>query len=87
MTDEWKWGGGLQTPKIEGDGPGRVAGCGCLLEAFAMKHVLPRVGGGPMGWVEDGDAVTIEGRFRMADGALGGFGGVTSLVMPAAVGV
>lgn len=56
---------------------------GCLLEALAIKHELPHVGGKPMSWLEDGDTVKIEGRFKLEDGSRGGFGGVTSLVLPA----
>jgi len=56
---------------------------GCLLEALAQKHQLPGVGGNPMSWLEDGDRFTIEGSFRLQDGSRGGFGGVTSVVLPA----
>lgn len=56
---------------------------GCLLETLTQKHELPAVGGKPMSWIEDGDTVSIEGRFRLEDGSLGGFGGLKSLVLPA----
>ncbi len=56
---------------------------GCLLEAFAQKHVLPSVGGNPMSWLEDGDQVTMEGWFTTKDGKRSGFGGLTNLVRPA----
>ncbi len=56
---------------------------GCLLEVFAQGHILPDVGGKPMSWVEDGDRLEIEGRFKTADGRIGGFGGLASIVLPA----
>ena len=56
---------------------------GCLLEGLAQEHQLPNVGGKPMSWLEDGDRFTIEGQFRLKDGSRGGFGGVTSLILPA----
>lgn len=55
---------------------------GCLLEVFAQKHELPTVGDKPMSWLEDGDRLSIEGWFKTADGSLGGFGGVSSVVVP-----
>ena len=56
---------------------------GCLLEAFAQKHVLPEVGGKPMSWIEDGDHVVMDGWFRTEDGRKCGFGGLTNMVLPA----
>jgi fumarylacetoacetase len=56
---------------------------GCLLEVLAQKHVLPEVGAKPMSWIEDGDELTIEGSFKTSDGSRVGFGGLTSLVLPA----
>lgn len=55
---------------------------GCLLEVLAQKHELPLVGGRPMSWIEDGDTLSIEGRFKTADGSMGGFGGLSSMVVP-----
>ena len=56
---------------------------GCLLEAFAQKHVLPEVGKKPMSWVEDGDSITMEGWFKTEDGRRSGFGGLSNSVLPA----
>lgn len=55
---------------------------GCLLEVLAQKHELPAVGGTPMSWLEDGDRLSIEGRFKTADGSMGGFGSVWGVVVP-----
>ncbi len=74
----------LQAPKTPVHSKeGTVAGGGCLLEVLAQNHVLPQVGGRAMEWIEDGDTVTLDGTFTTADGGRGGFGGVTSLVVPA----
>ena len=56
---------------------------GCLLEALAQRHELPKVSGRAMEWLEDGDVFTIEGQFETCDGGRGGFGGVSSMVLPA----
>jgi fumarylacetoacetase len=55
---------------------------GCILEVLAQKHELPLVGGSPMSWLEDGDTLKIEGRFKLVDGSFGGFGGSSSMIVP-----
>lgn len=55
---------------------------GCLLEVFAQNHELPIVGETPMSWLEDGDRLTIEGVFKTSDGSRGGFGPLSSVVVP-----
>ncbi|KEF55920.1 uncharacterized protein A1O9_07500 [Exophiala aquamarina CBS 119918] len=58
---------------------------GCLVEVFGLGETLPDVGGQPMGWLEDGDRLTIEAWFKTAAGGRAGFGPLTGLVCPSLV--
>lgn len=58
---------------------------GCLVEVFGLGETLPEVGGKPMGWLEDGDRLTIEAWFNTPDGGRAGFGPLTGLILPSKV--
>lgn len=78
LTDPWK---PLEDRNSHQEVP--PTSCGTLSEAFGIGERLPDVGGAPMGYLEDGDELVIDGWFDSADGGRVGFGPLTSLVKPA----
>lgn len=56
-----------------------------MVEIFGLGETLPDVGGKPMGWLEDGDRLTIEAWFGTPDGGRAGFGPLTGLICPPVV--
>lgn len=48
---------------------------------LAVEKQLPQVAGEPLSYLQDGDELSFEGRFRN-----GGFGGVSGTIAPVIVG-